>query len=172
MRRTFVTGAAALVLLIMTALPAAAAAKGGWAASTLDEAPKAGAGETTEVGFTILQHGVTPVNVDDVEVIVRDVDGEDQTWPAVQQGDTGHYVAEVTFPAEGQYQWVIRQGWFGDHELGTLDVGGHAAIGSWWSRTPWALRVLLPLPILASAGLFLVDRNRQRRERPVVTAGA
>ena len=45
MRRTLVTGAATLVLLIMTALPATAAvAKGGWATSTLDHVPQPAAG--------------------------------------------------------------------------------------------------------------------------------
>jgi hypothetical protein len=186
MRRAVVSGVVGLVLLATTGLPAGAAgaavgaARGGWATTALDDAPTAGAGETTEVGFTILQHGMTPVDVDDVAVVIRDAGGDtgaggDQTWPAVQQGKTGHYVAEVTFPAEGRYEWVVRQGWFGDYELGTLQVGGGGAAGSWWSRTPWALRVLLPLPILASVALFLLDRRRGERrprgERPVVTAG-
>jgi hypothetical protein len=183
MRRAVVSGAAGLVLLVASGLPAGAtgvsgaagaaagAVRGGWATTTLDDVPTPGAGETTEVGFTILQHGVTPVDVDDVAVVVKDGDGGDQTWPAVQQGETGHYVAEVTFPAAGQYEWVVHQGWFGDYDLGTLHVGGGAA-GSWWSRTPWALRVLLPLPILASVALFLLDRRRgQQSERPVVVAG-
>jgi hypothetical protein len=182
MRRAVVSGVVGLVLLATTGLPAGAAgaavgaARGGWATTALDDAPTAGAGETTEVGFTILQHGVTPVDVDEVAVVIRDGDGRDQTWPAVQQGQTGHYVAEVTFPAEGRYEWVVRQGWFGDYDLGPLHVGdGGSAAGSWWSRTPWALRVLLPLPILASVALFLLDRRRGERrprdERPVVTAG-
>jgi hypothetical protein len=175
MRRVLVTGAAALALLVLTALPAAA--KGGWATSTLDERPEVSPGETAEIGFTILQHGVTPVNVDDVAVVVRDVDGDDQTWPAVQQGEKGHYVAEVTFPAEGSYDWAVHQGWFGDYDLATLHVGdvAGAAAGSGWSHTPWTVRVALVLPILASVGLFLLDRNRQRRrnaEQPVVAAGA
>jgi hypothetical protein len=175
-----------------TALPAAGAAvRGGWAVSTLDAAPQAEPGGTAEIGFTVLQHGRTPVNVDGVALVVREAGGpgRDQEWPAVQRGATGHYVAEVTFPDEGRYGWAIRQGWFGDHELGTLEVGdiadlgdlggGAASPGGWWEGTPWALRILLVLPILASAGLFLLDRSRQRRrddrpdrpDRPLV-AGA
>jgi hypothetical protein len=175
MRRSLVIGAATLALLVMTALPAAA--KGGWATSTLDEPPHPQPGDTTEIGFTILQHGVTPVDVDDVAAVIRDADGDGdaQTWPAVQQGETGHYVARVTFPAEGRYDWAIHQGWFGDYELATLNVGGAdpAATGSWWSRTSWPLRALLVLPVVASAGLFVLDRGRrrQRQDQPAA-AGA
>ena len=182
MRRALVIGAAACTLLVTTAtaLPVAAAVSGGWASSTLDEAPQAEPGATIEVGFTILQHGRTPVNVDDVAVVIR-VDGDEQVSPAVQQGDTGHYVADVTFPPEGEYDWAIRQGWFGDFDLGRLRVGGVDATGAaasdgWWDSAPWALKVALALPILASAGLFVLDRSRRRRpadqpDEPIV-AGA
>jgi hypothetical protein len=164
MRRALAIGAAVGALLVTTALPAAA--KGGWATSTLDEAPQAEPGATTEIGFTILQHGQTPVNVDDVAVVIR-VDGDEQVSPALQEGEVGHYVADVTFPTEGRYEWAIRQGWFGDHELGRLSVGGVDAAGAaasdgWWDSTPWALRVLLVLPIVASVGLFVLDRSRRR----------
>jgi hypothetical protein len=180
MRRALVIGAAAGALLMTTALPVAAAVNGGWASSTLDEAPQAAPGEDTEIGFTILQHGRTPVNVDDVAVVIR-VDGDEQVSPAVQEGEVGHYVADVTFPPEGEYDWAIRQGWFGDFELGRLRVGGVDAAGAaasdgWWDSTPWALKVVLALPILASAGLFVLDRSRRRRpvDRPdePIIAGA
>jgi hypothetical protein len=183
MRRTLgalATAAGALLVMATTGVPGAGAAgeaaTGGWATTTLDETPQAEPGETTEVGFTILQHGRTPVAVEDVAVIVRD-EGTDQEWPAVAQGKTGHYVAEVTFPAEGDYTWAVRQGWFGEYDLGPLEVGGGAgtaaaASTSWWSDSPWALRVLLVLPIVASVGLFLRDRrSRSRsRRRPVQVA--
>lgn len=181
MRRTLValaTVAATLAVLAMTATAAMAAAgavKGGWAATTLDERVQPEPGETTEVGFTILQHGRTPVNVDDVAVIIRVADdaagaGREQEWPAVQQGETGHYVAEVTFPDEGRYDWAVRQGWFGEYDLGTLRVGdigdsagATATAEGWWDGTSWPLRILLVLPILASAGLYVLDRTRRRR---------
>jgi hypothetical protein len=174
--------AAACALLAATALPAAATAKGGWATTTLDDAPQARAGETTDIGFTIRQHGERPVNVDDVAVVIRADDG-DRTYPAVQEGPVGHYVAEVTFPDEGEYDWVVRQGWFGDYDMGRLRVGDADAAGgsggsggSWWSDMPWALRILLVLPIVASAGLYVLDRRRRtdqpdRPDEPVV-AGA
>jgi hypothetical protein len=173
MRKALAMGAAASALLVTAALPASAAVRGGWATSTLDEAPQAEPGATDEIGFTILQHGRTPVNVDDVAVVIGD-----QEWPAVEKGEVGHYVAEVTFPVEGEYAWAIRQGWFGDYDLGTLKVGDVDAVagassGSWWSDMPWALRVLLVLPIVASAGLYVLDRSRRdRRGRQEQTAAA
>jgi hypothetical protein len=164
MRRLLLIGGAAAALLLATALPAAA--KGGWATTTLDEAPRARAGDTTEIGFTILQHGVTPVDVDDVAVII-----DDRTFPAVQDGEVGHYTAEVTFPDEGKYEWTVRQGWFGDYDMGTLRVGGDdagtAGTGSWWDRTSWPMKTLLAVPLLMAAGLYVLDRSRNRsRSRP------
>lgn len=177
MRRTLgalAAGAGALLVLATTGVPGAgAAAAGGWATTTLDGAPDARPGETQEVGFTILQHGRTPVAVDDVAVIVRDEE-HDQEWPAVAEGKVGHYVAEVTFPAEGDYTWAVRQGWFGDYELGPLQVGGDGASAgtgatSWWSDTSWLLRALLVLPIVASLGLFLRGRGRPAHVAEVVS---
>ncbi|MEO8162945.1 MAG: hypothetical protein ABI590_04110, partial [Ilumatobacteraceae bacterium] len=39
------------------------ATAGGWAVSTLDEVPVPIAGEPIDVGFTIRQHGITPVDI-------------------------------------------------------------------------------------------------------------
>jgi hypothetical protein len=98
------------------------------------------AGEAIEVGFRIRQHGVTRVNPDDqggepVAVVVRSTSGGEVLFPARQDGPTGHYVADVTFPDAGGARWEIRQGWFGTHDLGEVDVAdvrgteGQPAIG-------------------------------------------
>ena len=50
-----------LVVLTLSALSTTAAWGGGWAVITLDELPASPrAGETMSVGFTVLQHGITP----------------------------------------------------------------------------------------------------------------
>jgi YtkA-like len=105
-KRLFVSLAAGTAGLLPLAVPHLAVA-GGWAVTTLDPMETPAPGEQVDVGFTIRQHGVTPVAVADVEVLVTDASGATEAFAAHQQGATGHYVAPVTFPAAGSYRWTV-----------------------------------------------------------------
>src|SRR5687768_3280041 len=111
-----------LVILAMLALAVPALA-GGWAMVTLDSLPRElHAGESIQLGFTVLQHGKTPTN--------KDLNGDPLTplltavkqggaattqakaaetirVEARQQGPTGHYVVDLTFPSDGTWAWQI-----------------------------------------------------------------
>lgn len=140
---------------------------GGWAVASLDAIPAAQPGATSEVSFTILQHGVRPVDLDDdVGIEIRDGDGTIAFFPAVSDGATGHYVAMVTFPEEaGTYPWSVRMGWFGPHELGTLDVRAPEPA----SPTAWpTIRWLALGGSLMLAGIAFVDLAVSRRRRLAV----
>ncbi|MEO8363877.1 MAG: hypothetical protein ABI570_05805 [Ilumatobacteraceae bacterium] len=104
------------------------ASAGGWAVSTLDEVPVPNVGTPLDVGFTIRQHGVTPVDLEDVGITITPVGGSPQFFSAAGDGTVGHYVARVEFPSVGQYQWSIRQGGFGDQDLGLIDVGAATTV--------------------------------------------
>jgi plastocyanin len=55
-----------------------------------------------------MQHDITPVNVDRVVVSAQHRQtGETYTVDARQDGPTGHYVAELTFPKAGSWKWMI-----------------------------------------------------------------
>lgn len=158
--------AAAAVAMTMTmtvALVAGSsgpASAGGWAVASLDAIPTAAPGATVDVSFSILQHGVRPVDIDEgVGIEILDADGTVAFFPAVGDGVLGHYVATVTFPdAAGSYQWTVRMGGFGPYELGTLELG-EAASGALWSTARWfALAGALLL-----AGVAVVDLARARR---------
>jgi hypothetical protein len=141
------------------------------------------AGQETEVGFTIRQHGVTPVNPDDqgsepVAVAVRSASGDEAVFPARQQGPTGHYVADVIFPDAGQAYWEIRQGWFGPQGLGAIDVtearssvGGAGAADTDGTiadyRWPLAARAAAIVVAVAAAGLAVADARRRRAAEAV-----
>ncbi len=159
--RFLIAGIAAVAVL---ALPHSPATAGGWAVGSLDSTPEAVAGESTEVGFTILQHGVTPADLtDDVGIEISNGDGSAAFFPAVSDGTPGHYVATVTFPdASGAYAWSIRMGWFGPHDLGTLDVGETPnGTTSMWSTFRWVtLGISVVLASVAAADLAL-DRRRR-----------
>lgn len=106
-----------------------AASAGGWAISTLDALPVPIAGEPIDVGFTIRQHGVTPVDLtENVGITITLAGGTAHYFPAAGDGTIGHYVARVEFPSEGRYQWSIRQGWFAEQDLGQIDVGAPTII--------------------------------------------
>lgn len=111
----------------IAALPAAALA-GGWSTVTAD--PLAGdmvAGQEFTVGFTVLQHGVTPM--DNLQPIVKLTDPTgafSQTVKAAGEGGPGHYVASIVLDQPGSWQWVV-EAFEGDHQMPPLMVSPAAA---------------------------------------------
>ena len=82
---------------------------GGWAVITLDSLPTGVvAGEPISVGFTVLQHGRTPMN--DLEPTITANLHKDQSLVVKAEPDDkpGHYTATPTFPAEGEWRWSIQ----------------------------------------------------------------
>jgi hypothetical protein len=113
-------------LLSLGALAGSALAKEG-AVTKLDALPPGGfhAGQMIPVGFTILMDGVEPYRADVAEVVVRNGTGKVLSYPATPQGPAGHYVANVYFPAAGNYTWQVTQGtFFAPYDLGTVVVLG------------------------------------------------
>lgn len=97
--------ASILGLLLAVAVSAPALA-GGWAQAQLDAEPPPGEeGGTTEIGFTLLQHGVTPVDWGSVIVTaVNDATGE--TVSSAARSDGGdHWIASLALPSTGE--WTI-----------------------------------------------------------------
>jgi hypothetical protein len=167
-----------LVSTAIVAIPFAVgsnASAGGWAISTLDEVPAPAPGETVMVGFTIRQHGVTPVNIEDpgldVGVVVTGPSGGVEFFPAAQEGEVGHYVADVVFGEAGVHSWAIRQGWFSDHELGTIDTSSATGtVGGGTSMSTQFLRYGMPTLALALAGYAAIDTIGSRRRRHPVAS--
>ena len=110
MKRASVLVVVGLLLLATTAVVLA----GGWAVVTLDSPPgEIHAGEPWTVGFTVLQHGQTPVHNlgpgSPIEplLIATNADGRRVEAQATPTEEVGHFVAEVTFPTEGDWEWTI-----------------------------------------------------------------
>ena len=146
-RFTRLTVAVAAALAVLVGFGAAASG-GGWAVGSLDDMPEVTAGRTVEVGFTILQHGVTPVDLtDDVGIELVRTDGTTGYFAAEQDGAVGHYTAPVTFPTTtGEYSWSIRMGWFGPQDLGTVHVRSASetvpTTTTIWSIARWTMLAL------------------------------
>jgi len=103
--------AVAVALLPLTALA------GGWAVVTLDSTPTGiQAGTAFEVGFTVLQHGRTPMGGLSPRLHFSQAaaarapglaKGGVLSFDARPEGKIGHYVASVTLPSDGTWNWEI-----------------------------------------------------------------
>ena len=151
------------------------AAAGGWAVTTLDSLPGAiEPGHATPIGYTIRQHGVTPVSMDDTALLVALADGTTARFPGRPDGPKGHHVAQVTIPDAGRFVLQVDQGFFGVQDLGYLDAGagsGSAVVTSTASGSssdgwPAPLKVILAVAT-AGALVFLGLEVGSRRRRPV-----
>lgn len=111
-RRIIITIALALVALLAGT---SAALAGGWAIVTLDQLPQdVRAGQSTQIGFVVRQHGKTPTNIgldgqrlSPMVTITQAGDAKPIAFPARQTGATGHFVADITFPRAGEWEWAI-----------------------------------------------------------------
>lgn len=113
-----------LMISLLIAVPAFA---GGWAVITLDELPtEVVAGEPLTVGFMVLQHGKTPMTNLDPTVTARLSASEKLVVYAEPQGKPGHYVATLTFPKEGDWEWSI-QAFTMDQRMPVLKVAAPVA---------------------------------------------
>jgi cytochrome c2 len=109
----------ALLLALIFTFPAVA---GGWAVITLDELPlNVLAGKPFTIGFTVLQHGITPMSGLDPTVTAKLSSTEKMVVHAEPKGDAGHYEATLTFPKEGNWEWSI-QAFTMDQPMPTLNV--------------------------------------------------
>jgi hypothetical protein len=110
---------------------------GGWAVITLDDLPgDVLAGEPLTIGFTVRQHGITPMT--GLDPTVTATLGKDERFVvhAEADGKPGHYTAALTFPTEGSWDWSI-QAFSMDQPMPALTVGASKAL----SGTPPASRV-------------------------------
>jgi cytochrome c2 len=96
----------ALLLALIVVLPVFA---GGWAVITLDELPTGVvAGEPLTIGFTVLQHGKTPMSGLDPTITANLYKDQEFVVHAEPAGKSGHYIATLTFPQAGEWRWSIQ----------------------------------------------------------------
>ena len=165
----------ALLLTFLLTVPVFA---GGWAVITLDELPtNVKDGEEFTVGFVVLQHGKTPMT-GLTPIITASLNKDEQfTVIAKEDGKPGHYIAEVTFPKEGDWNWSI-QAFSMDQQMPTLSVAASsvASISKPVEETQIkeiSISPLLVASILTAAiglvGLF-ITLQRKSRVAAIITA--
>lgn len=165
--------AAALALAWAIAGPAAA---GGWATVMIDHdtsATEGTAGEPIAIEFTVLQHGVTPVNSDEATVVATDAaTGDVVRVAATPTGSGGIYRASLVLPHEGRWRWQVELGGLVAHsQLQDVAVAPAAAAPATASSAAAfdplpALAVALVGGLLAVGALALAARLAGRRRDP------
>jgi mono/diheme cytochrome c family protein len=152
-----------LVVLALSALSAIPAWGGGWAVITLDALPTSPqAGESLSVGFSVFQHGQTPLAGLDPTIVASHVEsGERIQVQATDEGAVGHYAATLVLPSAGAWDWTIRA--FGDvaQPMPRIIVEAAVAAAPQGSSAP-APPLLLGAATagIALAGILLAYRRR------------
>src|SRR5688572_26900132 len=158
----------ALLLALVFAIPAFA---GGWAVITLDELPvNVLTGEPLTIGFTVRQHGITPMNGLYPTVTATLLKDEQFVVQAESDGQPGHYTATLIFPKEGNWEWSI-QAFAMDQPMPALTVAASNAAASnqplsKMESKPASISPLLLFRVLvfgsALAGLVLAFQRKSR----------
>lgn len=157
--------ALALLLSVVLAIPAFA---GGWAVITLDELPTGVvAGEPFNIGFTVLQHGKTPMDGLDPTITATSSNSESFVVHAKPEGETGHYAATLTLPKEGSWNWSI-QAFSMEQAMPMLSVAAPIAVPVGQQPAAetapisavWIVRVLAL--VIGLAGLVVAYQHKSR----------
>lgn len=158
-----------LAVAVLLVVPAGVAAAGGWAVATFETTPTGfPAGQTQQVEYQILQHGIHPADVDRTEIRIFDKLGEVGAFRGNPTGEAGHYVAEVTIAKSGNYRWDVTMGYFPPQNLGFIEVGPAFATAGGSDYTEW-MRIAFPIAAVVSAGALVLQALAIRR-RPVLDA--
>jgi hypothetical protein len=134
---------------------------GGWAVVSFDEQPELVAGEPSDVGFTLLRHGVTPESSEKVTFVLTDERGARHQFTAEAVGAIGHHVVTIDLPSSGDYGLTVL-GEFIDIELGSLTVGsgsGGETSTLRWDALQWGTAALAVL-MAALAGWDVLRPRR------------
>src|SRR4029453_484253 len=102
--------------------------RGGWAVAPLDPmATSPVEGQPLSVGFTILQHGVTPYTTANAYITVTDASGRTEQFPAKPDGVPGHHIAQGPLAGSGVHRGAVHPAWFPLQPLGEINVASATA---------------------------------------------
>lgn len=156
----------ALLFAFLFVFPASG---GGWAVITLDQLPTGViAGEPLTIGFTVLQHGRTPLS--DLEPTVTANLQKDQEFVVHAEPDSepGHYTATLTFPKEGEWRWSI-QAFTMDQPMPALSVAPPGVVNQAATKpdskpetVPWLMIIRGMIFGAALVGLVVAFRRKSR----------
>jgi hypothetical protein len=144
---------AASTASILTLVLAATALAGGWANAVMDTPPDdpVGPNEPVTLGFTLMQHGTTPVDWGVAQIVLTNEDtGEEIVANASPEGPIGHWTAVVTLPSDGSWTYQVR------HDLEISLMGAEpVSVGAAQAAGAAGTAGISLSPALLAAGGFL-----------------
>ena len=169
---------ALVIALLMSLVLAVPVFAGGWAVITLDELPTdVVAGEPLTIGFTVLQHGQTPMT-DLHPIVVANLHKETEFKTIAEaEGKPGHYTATLTFPKEGEWSWSI-QAFTMDQKMPMLTVAAPAIAAANLpviveeTAASFASPMILVSAAVLALGLAGAVVGYRRKSRPVLALTA
>ncbi len=155
---------AALILMTI----AAPALGGGVTVVNFTEVPDFEAGTPYRLDYSILGHGVEPMDVGHSTLQFHGPGGETVIFPA-ESTAKGQWTAEVVLPTAGEWRWEVLAGSEVMQTLGTLSVEpAREAIPAGLMDS---LRLGLPIATLLALILLVTEiRSRSRTERQPAAA--
>ena len=155
-------GAATLATLLMAAAGIALAGNFGAVTFVDGTADPPTAGEAREIRFSLMQHGVTPIN-DGTVALTATLPGTDESIsvPATNVAN-GEWAATVTFPVEGDWQVRVTHSVFETSPASTLAVASAGAAAATVAQ-PWTF-VLIAVVALLLVAVSAMAIVRSRRE--------
>jgi hypothetical protein len=152
--------ATSLVTVAIVLTIGATAYAGDMAITSFDSLPATlESGKTYTLTYSVLQHGVTPVDGDSSLIFTRVDDGERLVFEAEPTGEPGRYQVEVTIPVEGEWEWQVTQGPFAPQHMEPITVQpGAATVPAPGSVLPTALTVAFVLVAVLAVVMFLTRR--------------
>lgn len=166
MRHLTRVGAGLATLAALLALITGTALAGGWAEVVMtnsSEDPPV-AGESGEIEFSLLQHGVTPVDFGTAQLTgIHPETGQEISVPATNHGK-GRWSALVTFPSGGNWVIGVEHNELETSGPTTLTVGPVDQLA--WLSPALTLGIFAAVAIAVVVGMLLF------RNRPLVAGRA
>ena len=163
----FLAGFLLMIGLLVTVGPARA---GGWATLTVSELPAVVVAERPfTIEFTLRQHGQTAVTGFEADILATHAaSGEQLRFATAANPEAENYIATVTLPQAGEWQWEINS-WGVAYPMPPLRVNEAVVGGEIMSGTavPWQLI----LGWMAAAGALLCLFFWTRQQNRVRLAG-
>jgi hypothetical protein len=127
------------------------------------------AGEEREIRFSLLQHGVVPIEDGRVDVTLTHAGtGEDLTVQATHAGD-GIWVAAVTFPLDGDWRVAVGHEWFETSTPTTMAIAPADRMA--WLPAALAVAALAGAAALVAGGMRFLGRRTAPARQPVRAEG-
>ena len=171
MRQLMRAGAALAALGTLLVLVTGTALAGNFGEVTLidgaDGPPTAG--DEREIRFTLLQHGVAPIDDGRVDLtLTHPGTGQVITVEAEPLGN-GVWAAPVTFPVAGDWQIGVTHQWFETSPPVTLAVGPTDGIA--WLPAALAIGALAAAAVVITGGMLRFRGRPARAGQPVRAGG-